>query len=309
MSDNETTTSEPGQISRRTLAKGVAWAVPAVAVASAAPAHAASVTTTTTTVAQCVSEIANTSRHWEVDGAQYSRCNCRDHVDVRLKFTVTESNCPYTCVKIRVRNVAGASTWCWGGTGTGAWLTKTATLSGGGFTYPAQRLNANPDTSTVNDGLYFRAFYTGGVRDNLDNNVGICNADGYVGINDGMHINPCSRGPYFEWQISYDCGTNWSSSYFWGDTTLVPPPDGCTPTYGTTTTTTTRPTRSSESSDTETSGDGEVGESTNGGDMTQSASGETASTDMAQGASGGTVETASSGVSPAPDSAVVIEQG
>ena len=228
-------------------------------------------------------------RHWEVDGAQYSRCNCRDHVDVRLKFTVTESNCPYTCVKIRVRNVAGASTWCWGGTGTGAWLTKTATLSGGGFTYSAQRLNANPDTSTVNDGLYFPAFYTGGVRDNLDNNMGICNADGYVGINDGMHINPCSHSTYFEWQISYDCGTNWSSSYFWGDTTLVPPPDGCTPTYGTTTTTTTRPTRSSESSDTETSGDGEVGESTNGGDMTQSASGETASTDMAQGASGGTV--------------------
>ncbi|MGI5951076.1 MAG: hypothetical protein ACOX61_04420 [Brooklawnia sp.] len=239
MSEEQPETSQQRKISRRTLAKGVAWAAPAVAVASAAPAHAASVTTTTTTLPPCVAGIENTSTSWDVDGAQYTDCNCRDHVDVRLKFTVSATNCPYTNVQIRVKNntIANAK-WCWTNRETdNDWLTKTATISGVGVTYPPQRLTSSQ--STVADGLYYPAYQTDRTRDRL----GSCWADSYVGINDGMHINPCSPGPYFQYQVRYSSDneatwTDWGPTQYWGDRTTVPLPGGCVP--GATTTTTTR---------------------------------------------------------------------
>lgn len=218
----ETNTPEPQRISRRTLAAGAAWAAPAVAVAAAAPAYAKSgITTTTTTLPPCVGGVVNLSSNWEVDGAQYAGCNCRDHRDVRLKFTVTSTNCPYTTVMIRVKNVNDTkSKWCW--SGTNAWLTKTATLVGGVWTYPVQRLT---QAGNANDGLYFPAYSTGGQRDNL----GSCSGDFYVGTNDGMHINPCEDGPYFQYQVSTDNGSTWSPVAYWGYRADVPLPQGCSP--------------------------------------------------------------------------------
>lgn len=218
----ETNTPEPHRISRRTLAAGAAWAAPAVAVAAAAPAYAKSgITTTTTTLPPCVGGVVNLSSNWEVDGAQYAGCNCSDHRDVRLKFTVTSTNCPYTTVKIRVKNVDDTkSKWCW--SGTNDWLTKTATLVGGVWTYPVQRLT---QAGNANDGLYFPAYSTGGVRDDL----GSCYGDYYVGTNDGMHINPCEDGPYFQYQVSTDDGLTWSPVAYWGYRADVPLPQGCSP--------------------------------------------------------------------------------
>lgn len=228
MSDNQIPTPEPGKISRRTLAAGVAWAVPAVAVASAAPAHAVSgPTTTTTTLPPCVDTLANDSEDWVVDNAQYSDCaSCRTHRDVRLWFTVS-TNCPHSRVEIRVKSAGGAhSRWCWNGDSANAWVTRTATISGTTVTYPYHRFSASGNG--VNDGLYFPAYQTrtgttgGWTRDSLGN----CQADTEGGTNDGMHVNPCSDGPYFEYQIRYDDG-DWSQSYYWGNKTLVLPPPGC----------------------------------------------------------------------------------
>lgn len=213
MSEEQVQPPQQGQISRRTLAKGVAWAVPAVAVASAAPAYAVSATTTTT-VAQCIDAIENSGTFWDV-GAQYGVCGmCNDHMDVRLKFNVTAINCPYEKVIVRVRNYPNGGTanakWCW--SGTNGWLRKEATVANGVVTYPNQVITPS---ITRSDGLYFPAYSTDGKRDNL----GGCQGDYEGGVNDGMHINPCSPGPYFEYEISYDEGDTWPVTGTWGSQT------------------------------------------------------------------------------------------
>lgn len=90
MPDEQLPTPQEGQISRRTLAKGVAWAVPAVAVATAAPAFAVSgPTTTTTTKPPCVGDIGSTGGTYPVT---YDLSGCAPdgtHWDFRLTITAT----------------------------------------------------------------------------------------------------------------------------------------------------------------------------------------------------------------------------
>lgn len=90
MSEEQVQPPQQGQISRRTLAKGVAWAVPAVAVASAAPAYAVSGTTTTTTTRPpCVGDIGSTGGTYPVT---YDLSGCTPdgtHWDFRLTITAT----------------------------------------------------------------------------------------------------------------------------------------------------------------------------------------------------------------------------
>lgn len=88
-------------ISRRTLAAGVAWATPAVAVAAAAPAYAASVTTTTTTKPPCVGDVGSTGGTYPVTYA-LSGCNTSgSHWDFRLTIQADANNCN-NCTHLRV---------------------------------------------------------------------------------------------------------------------------------------------------------------------------------------------------------------
>lgn len=210
-------------ISRRTVARGVAWATPAIVVVGAAPVAAAS-----TTLPPCIAGIANTSIEWAVDNVRYDAPNCStcaSHMDARLKITI--SPCQYRRVQVRVTSISGNSKWCW--TGTSDWLTKTANISESlVVTYPNQVLTTG---GTSNDGLYFPAYSTDGVRDDL----GSCLGDTYVGTNDGMHINPCSSGPYFRYQTRYSeqttggSWTDWTPEADWGYAADVPKPPGCGP--------------------------------------------------------------------------------
>lgn len=213
------------KISRRTVARGAAWAAPAIAVVGVAPVAAAS-----TTLPPCIAGIDNTSIEWEVDNVRYDdpTCgSCASHMDARLKITI--SPCQYRRVQVRVTSISGSSKWCW--SGSSGWLTKTANISESlVVTYPNQVLTTG---GTSNDGLYFPAYSTDGVRDNL----GSCQGDTWVGTNDGMHINPCSSGPYFRYQVRYSTQASggestwepWSNNIDWGNPTLVPPPPGCGP--------------------------------------------------------------------------------
>lgn len=197
-----------GGIPRRTLAKGAAWAVPAVAVGAAAPAYATSpgpTTSTTTTVAECVREITNDSINWNVDGVVYAAPTCSSycsHKDVRLTFHVTPCATPVT---IRVSNIPGASTWCAWNTGTGT-LTKTVPANTNStLTFPA-----------TNDVII------GG---------GSCTITAYESANDGMHINPCSDGPFFKYEIWYASTTTGSPAVtgYWGDASNPPKPGNVIP--------------------------------------------------------------------------------
>lgn len=197
-----TTGEKSSRMSRRTVVKGAAWAVPAVAVASATPRVAASVTTTTTTLPTCVSAIRNESVNWVVDGAQYPGCSCGSHRDVRLSFDVQACDKP---VSIRVYNVAGASMWC-------AWTTSVSSLTKS-VPVNTDKTLTFPDTGDTVGGCKIVA--------HTDN-----------AVNDGLHVNPCVNGPYFRYQVSYDNGATWSALYDWG--TLADVPSPCS---GTTTTT------------------------------------------------------------------------
>lgn len=63
MSDMPMHASRP--VSRRTVAKGMAWAVPAVAVAGALPAHAVSGTVTVTNTSACKAPGGSCSLYWK----------------------------------------------------------------------------------------------------------------------------------------------------------------------------------------------------------------------------------------------------
>ena len=101
-----TNTGQQGRVGRRTVAKGAAWAVPAVAVAGATPAHAASgITTTTTTLPPCVSEIAATGGTYPVT---YDLSGCQPdgtHWDFQFRITAatvdgTDCTCPFLRVTL-----------------------------------------------------------------------------------------------------------------------------------------------------------------------------------------------------------------
>lgn len=97
--------SQPRTISRRTLAAGAAWAVPAVAVAAAAPTYAASVTTTTTTLPPCVSDIAAVGGTYPVTYALSGCQTANSHWDFQFRITAatqdgTDCDCPYLRVTL-----------------------------------------------------------------------------------------------------------------------------------------------------------------------------------------------------------------
>lgn len=193
MPDESTTPAPTRRIPRRTLAKGAAWAVPVVATVAAAPAYAAK---SGETLPPCLSKISNDSVNWIVDDAIYTGCTkyC-DHRDVRLTFHIAACDKPVT---IRVSNVQGNSQWCaWsGGIGT---LTKTvAANTAGTLTFPN-----TGDTIVGNGG---------------------CKITAYPSVNDGMHINPCTDGPYFMYEVFYSptaTGTPDHTGY-WGDANNPP---------------------------------------------------------------------------------------
>ena len=83
-----TNTGQTGGVGRRTVAKGAAWAVPAVAVAGAAPAHAASgITTTTTTVPPCVGTIAPVGGSYPVNVSLSGCGTANSHWDFIFSIT------------------------------------------------------------------------------------------------------------------------------------------------------------------------------------------------------------------------------
>lgn len=93
----------PAGLSRRTLAKGAAWAAPAVAVAAAAPAHAAS--GLTTTLPPCVSDIAAVGGTYPVTYALSGCQTANSHWDFQFRITAatldgTDCTCPYLRVTL-----------------------------------------------------------------------------------------------------------------------------------------------------------------------------------------------------------------
>ena len=99
-----TNTGQQGGVGRRTLAKGAAWAVPAIAVAGAAPAHAASgITTTTTTLPPCVAAIGTTGGTYPVS-ISLSGCNtASSHWDFIFRITAAlQSGTACDCAYLRI---------------------------------------------------------------------------------------------------------------------------------------------------------------------------------------------------------------
>lgn len=95
------TEQTPSGISRRTLAKGAAWSVPAVAVAAAAPAYAQSV--------PCVPVLDEVNSCKNAKADQY-----------KLVFTLSGSNCGACTLEIRrVYEATGQGRTIWAGVATG----------------------------------------------------------------------------------------------------------------------------------------------------------------------------------------------
>lgn len=123
-----------GAVGRRTLAKGAAWAVPAIAVAGAAPAHAASgITTTTTTLPPCVAAIGSTGGTYPVS-ISLSGCNTdNSHWDFIFRITAaTRSGTDCDCSHLRITLFDNPKR-------TRLWISNNSAITGG-----------NPSTTTSN---------------------------------------------------------------------------------------------------------------------------------------------------------------
>ena len=99
MSSEELETASNG-ISRRTIAKGVAWATPAVAAVAAAPMAAASPVTTTTTRPPCVDDVSATGGTYPVTVSLSNCSTANSHWDFNFKITAATQNCD--CTHLRV---------------------------------------------------------------------------------------------------------------------------------------------------------------------------------------------------------------
>ena len=84
------------KISRRTIARGAAWAAPAVAVVGVAPVAAAS-----TTLPPCVGGASGTSQSaWSVPTASFGSCSTPSHFDVNIRMTIKECNASQVCIRV-----------------------------------------------------------------------------------------------------------------------------------------------------------------------------------------------------------------
>ncbi len=209
--ENQPDSSDANGISRRTIAKGAAWAIPVIAMGATVPTAVASPQGAPTP--PCVTALTNDSINWVVDNVRYAEsghtCNSYDsHRDVRLTFEVLQ-DCEHD-VTVQVRNVVGNSVWC-------AWSSQTLYLL---------------KTSPAGSGLDLTFPATGDRPTNINNGYvsSSCNITAYESANDGMHINPCAPGgPYFEYRYSTDYSgsvatATWSAWFGWGDVGTVPLP-------------------------------------------------------------------------------------
>ena len=89
-------------VRRRSLTKGMAWSVPAIAMATAAPAAAAS------GLPPCVGSASGQAQAaWSVPGASFGGCSNTSHFDVNIRMTIKE--CEADIVRIRVYDLGDES--------------------------------------------------------------------------------------------------------------------------------------------------------------------------------------------------------
>ena len=160
----ESATTQP--IRRRTIAKGMAWSVPAITVA--APAASAAVSG----LPPCVVDMNAGLGSWAVGGVAYPGTSCgrNYHCDARPEFRIEACD---EDVIVRVTNVSGKSRWCWAGSGP-VWAqekTQPANTTGT-LTFAAQGDVVGP---------------SGGFG-----NPNQCTIVNVGGTDDGIHVNVCS---------------------------------------------------------------------------------------------------------------------
>ena len=158
----ESATTQP--IRRRTIAKGMAWSVPAITVAAPVSAAAAS------GVPPCFEQVDPGLGGWAVGGARYPGCSGSGtpsgHCDARPRFVIRPCDTPVT---VRVTNVSGRSRWCWDGKGPVWRQTKSVTAAGGKLTFE----NVGDSVGTSGS------------------NACTIQAQSGTAVNDGIHVNIC----------------------------------------------------------------------------------------------------------------------
>jgi len=173
--ENDTQTTK--EVSRRTLVKGAAWAVPVIAFAAPAPAFAAS-------APPCAPNTTNSLTSWGVDNAwpASNNANCGQHADVVFIFQAGE-----TCGAAQIEIVMGlpgsndttsrGAIWIWG-TPTSGYRARygylltpgsaptnqgNIAIPAGGITVPKYRSSpaatagwrdAHQGSNVVNDGIH-----------------------------------------------------------------------------------------------------------------------------------------------------------
>jgi hypothetical protein len=184
MNDQEQS-SNPG-ISRRTLAKGIAWAVPVVAVAVAAPVAAASVTPNAQ-LPTCVSDLQVTGGTYPV-AVNFTGCGQSSaHWDFNFKLTVTASdacNCNY--VRITFYDNPNRST---------LWFNNENRTTPKYYVQKVLPVGTTAVFPTTGDTVY---------RADNKARIGTITAPGSE--NDSVHVNFCKTGPMATYDV--ECSTS-----------------------------------------------------------------------------------------------------
>ncbi|NLE82298.1 MAG: hypothetical protein GX610_22520 [Rhodococcus sp.] len=173
-------------VRRRSLTKGMAWSVPAIAMATAAPAAAAS------GLPPCVGSASGQAQAaWSVPGASFGGCSNSSHFDVNIRMTIKE--CEADIVRIRVYDLGDESDGF--GLRSRLWWSLRNDPSPRFLFIEKQVAVPSPGSTLTVD------FAVAGDTVRYENSL-LAASSGYQGMiqaccnneNDGIHVNPCYFG-------------------------------------------------------------------------------------------------------------------